>query len=330
MSFLFKKKNLSQEHTKIIEKLLNLGAKLTNFRHDLEKINNFLKNVEKFKEKLLFSFHAFTFYQTEKKEFEKNIRFSNDNKEKFQIISKFKTNLQTFSNPNKKTNNLSIEKPMNMSELSETLKFVTEDIQKKYAEYEKMQLLEQIFDEEYNFIQKYLKPIEENEIYLKEIRKTFANLGKESCNHLQNSPENLENDDNCSDFIKKKICVEKSLTKNTLDSLNKYGNGSKIFKNQGLIGLNNLGNTCYFNSTVQSLIHLHTFYEIFITQKSENCLEQKEFILKTDFTNLMNQVWLSEKSKCINPSFLWKKIGILNEKVNLLFAVFVINLNYDI
>ncbi|KAJ6252680.1 ubiquitin carboxyl-terminal hydrolase [Anaeramoeba flamelloides] len=82
---------------------------------------------------------------------------------------------------------------------------------------------------------------------------------------------------------------------------------------RGLVGLNNLGNTCYFNSGLQCLLNTKPIVAYFLSKKYKKEINTKNPIgtggkLVNEFANIMSQYW-NEKSNTLNPKKLKNIIG---------------------
>ncbi len=63
------------------------------------------------------------------------------------------------------------------------------------------------------------------------------------------------------------------------------------YKDNGLTGLANLGNTCYINSTMQILSHCYKFNEFIDNINIENLNKVPDTILFTEWRDLKNMMW---------------------------------------
>ena len=79
------------------------------------------------------------------------------------------------------------------------------------------------------------------------------------------------------------------------------GGGGAIVLNNGRIGLDNLGNTCYMNASLQALLHTQFLVEYFLTKRHlrEINVTNKfgyEGRVALSFAKLVNDLWLSRQS----------------------------------
>ena len=88
--------------------------------------------------------------------------------------------------------------------------------------------------------------------------------------------------------------------------------------NSGRVGLDNLGNTCYMNSSLQALMHTAPLMEYFLSQRHmEQVNVENKFghggRLAYFFGRLANEVWTSP-NKAISPRQFCSAVGSLNEQ----------------
>lgn len=89
--------------------------------------------------------------------------------------------------------------------------------------------------------------------------------------------------------------------------------------NDGLVGLDNLGNTCYLNASIQALVHSDIFAEYFATNtflKDLN-LENKHGYkgrLALVFGKVTHELWMARNHKYIAPRAFYREICQLNDQ----------------
>lgn len=81
---------------------------------------------------------------------------------------------------------------------------------------------------------------------------------------------------------------------------------------KGLVGLGNLGNTCYLNSTIQALRNATELTAFFLEGKHEEYLktkrdDSKSVILSKAYVDLLKTMWSSHRSQYIRP------VGFFND-----------------
>ena len=83
----------------------------------------------------------------------------------------------------------------------------------------------------------------------------------------------------------------------------------------GLVGMKNMGNTCYMNACIQCLSHTFELSSVFmkITGQDINRSSQSKGLIATEFANLIRTVWAERPRSVFEPARLKKQIGKLNE-----------------
>ena len=104
---------------------------------------------------------------------------------------------------------------------------------------------------------------------------------------------------NFDDFVKLKINFDDK------EIYSKKNNSKNI--NKGIIGLYNLGNTCYMNCSLQCLSHTKDLTKYFLNKNFQNDINtQTKFgsngVLLKSYYDLINLMWLSDEEKII-PNF---------------------------
>ena len=96
------------------------------------------------------------------------------------------------------------------------------------------------------------------------------------------------------------------------------------YKDKGLSGLGNLGNTCYVNSFIQVLSHTYELNDFLDSKEFVNRVNKKDGLMLVEWNNLRTMLW---KENCaIAPWGFLKTIQkIAKEKDRMLFTGFMQN-----
>ena len=109
-------------------------------------------------------------------------------------------------------------------------------------------------------------------------------------------------------FLKEKISI--NLIRKKLLSYN-------AFSNEGIVGLNNFGNTCYINCIIQCLSNTEDFNKFFVFDFYKNEINYKYLSFEDDivelFAEVLKKLWQENISVCSPKQFL-KKFFNLNKQ----------------
>lgn len=290
-----------------------LEGRIKDLSPKIQAIDNFFLSLECYKKKLLKSLLPFSYYCEKKKE-SNNLRSSLYNYRK--SCSK-----QTFED----------EKRNTFKDFSEILRQIINYInENNHCKNEMKKIginieIKKNLEEESNFLNESLNDFDRQ---LNDFKKVLDKINFSK----PETSKNINNLDSSFEVQKpKKVCNKQQTqflseiqeTKNPT----KYEIRSEIYENaltayegnnlfSGLIGLKNLGNTCYLNSILQCLSHSNYFKNLFINPENNEKIMKYKSNLSFKFSNFLKEMWFNQQKKLyLDPSELWKQIGIINNKV---------------
>ena len=291
------KNDLNEEKEKLIKEKEDLEEKLNQDIKELKKTNKMNENkIKEYEERLK----------------ESNQKEEEDNKIIKELEEKNKNNEQ-LEKENKSLKEKEIKLEEKISEFSKIIEEKNKEI------YDLSEFKNQVEESEKNII--LLDEIEkkENEIEMKKIE---FEKDKEENERIQKENERIQKENEM--LIKKKEEIEKQI-KEKKPLLNYIE--IKTLKEPILIGLNNIGATCFMNSTLQCLSQTKALSDFFLNPKNENLIQNNNIAInnknenKNDlqlspvFSDLIKQLWNIEGSKPFSPN----NFRIRVEQMNPLF-----------
>lgn len=92
----------------------------------------------------------------------------------------------------------------------------------------------------------------------------------------------------------------------------------QLKRNNGLVGMDNLGNTCYLNSSLQALLHTDLLVEYFLSQsylKDVNPQNKHGFggRVANIFGKVVTDLWSTNRN-CITPRYVYNEIAALRDQ----------------
>ena len=314
---ILKNKELNKEKETIKQKLEINNNELENIKNEKIELNNRInsliienKELKKEKEDIKDKLHK------EKEILEKI------NKEKEEINNllhkeKYNNELNKEKDINEEINNLKLEnKELNKKIKEENIKYNNLnnnniELNKKYESI-KFELKNGV-NEKNNLIKEKEKLNEENTINKLQIKKYY----KEN-NELILKKNELEKQLN-----ELKLLFEQNQKQNEIFIEVMNNNPIALYLKPTLIGLNNIGATCFMNSTLQCLSQTKELTNYFLKQKNKNQIINNNIALKSKnnyqlspiFLELIQNLWDRNGSKSFSPN---KFMNIVNE-INPLF-----------
>ena len=160
-------------------------------------------------------------------------------------------------------------------------------------------------NENYDFNKENKDKITDKEILNENLYDSNKHLKKEENKNLNNNSKNNvykknnKYNDNTNEVKSKDILKENHLYK--YSSYREYSSYKYYsVRKKGIMGLRNLTNTCFMNSSLQCLAHIKPFYEKIIQQ--ENTLKE----LGLAFYYILKKIYSVTDEKCISPRNLLK------------------------
>eukprot|EP00931_Biecheleriopsis_adriatica_P055995 TRINITY_DN33195_c0_g1_i1.p1 TRINITY_DN33195_c0_g1~~TRINITY_DN33195_c0_g1_i1.p1 ORF type:complete len:528 (+),score=123.43 TRINITY_DN33195_c0_g1_i1:44-1585(+) len=113
--------------------------------------------------------------------------------------------------------------------------------------------------------------------------------------------------------------LEREMLKERIDAIGKAGDEAKSGTPlaRGMVGLDNLGSTCYMNSSLQCLSSIPKLRNYFLSERYMEAVniraKQTKGKLAKCFANLLKLMW-KEQTVCVQPGEFRRQVGVFNEQ----------------
>ena len=326
------------------DEINQLKLKLKDLKNKLEEKRKIIENLQKEKDKYYNKYHEYkikfkNLESNELKNFDNIIKF-NKNKlfigqnNSFSLLSN--KNEENKKKDSENTKNEEIEKLKESNSQNEEIEEMKKKIKKSKKKLEKLKNENQTISEELSKIKIENNKLKEQNEELAKKNEEFENLKRENkeINEELNriKKKNIELDEQNEEFnlkstFIKKIPNKKKSSDNRSSSVPKmesqfYNEPIKLYEYPTLIGLNNIGATCFMNSTLQCLSQTEALTNYFLKEENlhriinNNLAKNNETPqLSPIFLELIKKLWSKEKIISFSPNNFMNTI----EKMNPLF-----------
>jgi len=293
------------------EEISKLKEEIQKSLKNKEKENNEIKNIYQ---------NEIDNYKNKIKDLEQNIKDLNDNKNE-----EYKKREDELS---QKSNELK-NKEKELEEKISDIKKIELEFNKKISFLEDK---ENLLDNEYKNIEKEKEQLKQNSIDNSKLKNDYDNLKIKYLDLIEKT-KNKNSVKNSFSADEKKCVLAKNKNNLFVQNNNYFGNnilsisGSrddkeplKAYKSPTLVGLNNIGATCFMNSTLQCLSQTKGLTNYFLNEKNKENIINNNIALKNKndlqlspvYLELIKMLWKKDGEKSFSPNAFMNTVNNMN------------------